>query len=84
MLRMFGAEIESSPGDEGSTARWRTRSKAEADPATTCPTSTGTGEPERALPRHGGGDPRGARRGERATQRHSVPGQETVAQRTAI
>jgi cysteine synthase B len=54
LLQMYGAEIVYSPGDQGSNgAVAMALEMAEATRRTTCPTSTATGEPARALQRHG-------------------------------
>ena len=65
LLRMYGAEIVYSPGEQGSNgAVAMALEMAEADPSLlhALPVRQ-PGQPRRPLPRHGGRDPRGARRG---------------------
>ena len=74
LLQMYGAEIVYSPGEQGSNgAVAMALEMAEADSSYYMPYQYGNhGEPGRALQRHGGRDPRGARRrgGVRRRPRH--------------
>ena len=71
LLRMYGAEIVYSPGEQGSNgAVAMALEMAEADPSYYMPYQYGNqANPRRALPRHRGGDPRGARHGDRVRRR---------------
>ena len=75
LLTMYGAEIVYSPGEQGSNgAVAMALEMAEARPVVlhALPVRQ-RGEPARALQRHGGRDPRGARRGRRRSWPASAP-----------
>jgi len=71
LLKMYGAEIVYSPGDQGSNgAVAMALEMAEADPSVYMPYQYGNeAKPRRPLQRHGCGDPRRARRGRRVSSR---------------
>ena len=71
LLRMYGAEIVYSPGEQGSNgAVAMALEMAERDSSYYMPYQYGNeANPLRALQRHGGRDPRGARRGDGVRRR---------------
>ena len=89
LLRMYGAEIVYSPGEQGSNgAVAMALEMAEADASYYMPYQYGNqANPQRPLQRHGGRDPRGARRGRRRSwpglgHRRHADGQRAPASRS--